>query len=307
MVRLHVDPNTPPLTWEDFCLQKGPYAVALDGYVAGGPRFDAQGPCVNFNHHEGVDRLATRATCGQVHMAILQGLFRCFQQGGHPHLDIWVNDPDQDVCTSVFLLANAHLSEVVMAPMLNRLVAMEDALDATAGAYPFPKALPTLRQLAWVFEPYTRFRILGGVDRRIASEFEGVITDVGARIMMHITGSGNECSLDLNYKIVGREPGWSLVTDEGQQGRTGMFSDGITAFVSFRPRPSGDAYTYTVARISPFIPFPVPDILRALSEREGCGGDCWGGGDTIGGSPRVSGSRLQPQEVVEIVNDTLQR
>lgn len=52
-----------------------PFSIALDGYVNVGPRFDHEGPRVNFNHHEEVDRLATRATCGQVLMAIRQGLF----------------------------------------------------------------------------------------------------------------------------------------------------------------------------------------------------------------------------------------
>ena len=62
-VTLHMRPQDEPLTWEQFCATVGPYAVALDGYVAAGPRFDPAGPRVNFNHHEEVDRLATRSTC----------------------------------------------------------------------------------------------------------------------------------------------------------------------------------------------------------------------------------------------------
>lgn len=42
--------------------------------------------------------------------------------------------------------------------------------------------------------------------------------------------------------------------------------------------------------------------FRALNQAEGCMNDCWGGSDTIGGSPRVSGSCLSPSEVAGIIN-----
>ena len=35
-------------------------------------------------------------------------------------------------------------------------------------------------------------------------------------------------------------------------------------------------------------------------------GNMWGGSDTIGGSPRQTGSRLKPEELQKIINDTLE-
>jgi ribonuclease HII len=55
--------------------------------------------------------------------------------------DVFMNDCDEDVCMSWALIHNHVWSQGVVNPSWNRLVAMEDILDATAGAYPFPKAL----------------------------------------------------------------------------------------------------------------------------------------------------------------------
>lgn len=153
-IALVVDPSTPPMSWHHFCRVTEPYAIALDGFVNEGPKFEQrravvsvtggrfclddfgerpafvnllqkqgqspeeakrcgdrirdggretfetlskqageafvteaeklgvicnlqdEGPRANFNHHEGVSRLETRATCGQVLLAIRMGLQR---------------------------------------------------------------------------------------------------------------------------------------------------------------------------------------------------------------------------------------
>src|SRR5579885_1466163 len=92
-------------SWAQFKEKAPPYSIALDGFVNEGPIVDHQGPRANFNHHEGCSRLATLATCGQVLMAIRQRLFRLFDKP----TTIYVNDCDEDVCTSWFLLKHAHV------------------------------------------------------------------------------------------------------------------------------------------------------------------------------------------------------
>ncbi len=98
MIDLHVDLQT--LTMSQFVEQTQPFSVALDGYVRGGPQYDLKGPRVSFNHHEDVDRLATRSTCAQVLMSLRQGLFGRFRDAQGPQAHVWVNDCDEDVCTS---------------------------------------------------------------------------------------------------------------------------------------------------------------------------------------------------------------
>lgn len=310
-VNLHVEPNTPPMTREEFLQHAGRCSIALDGFVGEGPwyieRGDDAGPLRNFNHHEGVDRSSTRATCGQVLMAIRSGLFQAFRCDGQPHAEVYVNDCDEDVCLSWFLLHNAHISQSPTNPLLNRLVDTVDKMDTTAGAYPLPPDSPVLGEMAWVFNPYRRFRNSGGLAKRDAAEFRGVIEDVENRILRHVVGQGKSIPLDTRYMRLGGGRGWTMVSEIGAQARTGMFGDGITAFLAVRSQDN-TRYDYVLGRQSEYVEFPVPKLLQALNEAEGLtGNDLWGGGTTIGGSPRISGSRLTPEDVAAVIDEVLQQ
>ena len=81
-ISLIMRPQDPPLTWKMFCEKTQPFSIAIDGYVAEGPQDDLQGPRANFNHHEGVHRLATRSTCEQILVSARTGLFSLFDLDG---------------------------------------------------------------------------------------------------------------------------------------------------------------------------------------------------------------------------------
>ena len=305
MIVLNMKPKDPVMSWSEFCEKIGPYSIAIDGYVAAGPRFDANGPRANFNHHEEVDRLATRATCAQGLIAIRQGLFDCFSDdSGRLQATVYANDCDEDVCTSWFLLCNPVLSASTVNPILNRLVSVEELMDATAGAYPIPPNSQILQELAWIFEPYRRFRVSGEIDKREEDAFRGIVTDVGERIMQYIVGRGRSIPLDVSYNVIGGGPGWTMVQETGTNARTGMFANGIRAYVAVRERPN-NRYSYTVGRMSQFIPFDVPRILQILDAAKGNTDEHWGGGNTIGGSSRANGSKFTPQEVQSLINNFL--
>jgi len=228
---------------------------------------------------------------------------------GYTTADIYVNDCDEDVCLSVFILQNPHLALSTMNPLLNRLVFMEDMLDTTAGAYPFPKELETLGQLMWVFSPYHNFRVNGGIDKRSREQFEDIISSVGRRIMDFITGKSESIELDTRYEILNtRRLGncvWQVLKEVGPNARIGVFGDGIKAFLSPRQRPDG-RWSYAIGRMSHFVHFPIPIFFKALNKAEGNkDGDQWGGSDTIGGSPRIRGSRFHPDEVCRIMESIL--
>jgi hypothetical protein len=291
---MHVDPEAVPMSWDQFCKSTPPFSIAVDGYVRDVSLFDASAPRANFDHHslnendstkrgfpgKRIDRLITRATCGQMYIAIRTGLLQCFRDEGGVHAELYTLDGDQDVCTTWHLLKHSEQIEREYNPRLNRLVTLEDHLDCFGGAYPLPIDLPDLQELAWVFEPYTKFRLSGGVDRKNGDEFVSMIQETEHRICLYV------------------------MNEEGAQARTAMVADGIRAFISVRERGDG-RYTYTVARTAPFVRFSVPAILAALNAAEGCTIDCWGGSDTIGGSPHVAGSKLSPQEVKDIVDHVL--
>lgn len=310
-IELHVDPFVGGMSWDKFLESKPTYSAALDGFVNVGPRYDDQKVMVNFNHHEEVDRLATRATCAQVLMAIRQGMFHKFRDFQGPKLNVFVNDCDEDVCTSWFLLHNHHLVTNTMNPLINKLVSMEDALDSTAGAYPFPADLPALQELAWVFEPYRQFRLNGGLDTRSASAFGAIIYDVEHRIKQYVTGNGGLIPLDTRYEIMGGGNGWAMVKEIGAHARTGMFSDGIKAYVSVRERDKehhfhSDRWTYTLGKLSPFIPFNLVELTEVFNKEDLAVTDTdrWGGGNNIMGSPRVNGSALDPDMITQLIKET---
>ena len=89
-----------------------------------------------------------------------------------------------------------------------------------------------------------------------------------------------------------------------------LYRDGITRAVTCRPLEDG-SWQYTIARKSDLVAgFPVGptstpgSILHALAERE----PGWGGGSSIGGSPRNedgSSSRLSPDEVFALIEALL--
>ena len=299
---LHVEPQTTPLSWEQFLKTAPVNSIALDGYVVGPTHFhkNEKGVWANFNHHEGVDRLSTRATCAQTLLAIRQGLIKSFDI--HDTVHLYVNDCDQDVCLSVFLINNFYLAEGVLNPLLNKIVHIEDMMDTCAGSYPFPIDLPALREVSWVFYPYTTFRMHGGVDRKNVNEFRSVIDDVQHRIMKYVVGQTEKIEFDSSYEIIGGGKDWKMVIENGYEARTQMMQDGICAFVSVRQRNDGN-YTYSIGKMSTFIPFDIPKILEHLNKSDTINGeDIWGGSDTIAGSPRVSGSSLTPKMVEDIIN-----
>lgn len=295
--------NRTVLTWQSFCRETPKFSIALDGYVRGGPRY-SNAPRANFNHHEDVDRLATRATCAQVLMAIRQGLFQKFRTQDGPEANVYVNDCDEDVCTAWTLLKHHYLIDNAVNPLVNRLVAMEDALDCTAGAYPFPKDLPALQELAWVFQPYRQFRLSGALDQKNPEAYREIICDVEHRILQHLAGKGERRALDTRYERIGGGTGWDMVREIGAQARTGMFADGIRMFCSVRDRPDG-RYTYVIGKMSPFYPLRLTDLMVRLNTQED-ENEAWGGGDTIMGSPRTMGSHLHPAVVSRIIEECIQ-
>src|SRR5208282_2294928 len=256
-----------------------------------------------------VDRLATRSTCGQVLRAIRQGRFKSFRNEQGPYATVLANDCDADVCTSWYVLKHHAVCEQAMNPLLNRLVMMEDCLDATAGAYPFPADLPVLRELAWVFEPYWQFRLSGQLDKKGTRAFEDVVENVEGRIGRHITGQGQSIPLDTRYERIGGGKGWVMVKEIGAQSRTGMFADGIQAYVSVRELGLG-RWAYVVGRMSNFILFDCQRIFDRCNAAEPAHatvddpiipGDRWGGSDMIGGSPRIAASRIPPSVLEKII------
>lgn len=284
------------VTWKQFCNSTAPHAVALDGYVTDGPRIDFVGRRVNFNHHDGVARWATRATCAQVALALRTGLPDLLGN----NFAIFVNDCDEDVCLAVWLLRNQAAAHAPSA--LNRILGVEDLLDTTGGFSPLDPRAPILGQIAWIFAPYRNSRELGTIADGSAPLFSQIIDDVGRRISQYVAGYGETLSLNATYYALDFKVGdVAFVTTFGPYARLQMSLHGIRAFVSCQRIPNTDRWSYTIAKAA-FHPFDVAATLRELAAIE----PGWGGGDTVGGSPR-DGSTLSPQDVAEVIRNVQQK
>ena len=258
-IELHVRPGV-STDWASFRREAPPYSIALDGYVIGPPAFTEDGPYANFDHHAGVDRLATRSTCMQVFLAIMLGLYDQFSKEGRPHAHVFVNDPDQDTCLAIWLLANPErVSEMSQGRAITTLLVTEDILDCTGGAYPISPERLSIREQAWIFDPYMRARQEGRIGTMDAAAMHALIDAVCERITRSADETHETIELDARYEEVGGGPGWRLIVEHGAHARSALFAAGIRAFVTVRERSDG-AWTYSVARMSPFVAFPLEGL-----------------------------------------------
>ena len=303
-VKLIMLPKEPPMSWEDFIERYSEYSIAIDGFVRGGPKQDLERKLFNMNHHEEVDRASTDATCLQALNKVREGLMRKLLRDEHgPRATVLANDCDEDVCTTWTILHNAWLFEPAGNPKVNKLVEVESKLDKSAGAYPFHQDMPFLRELAWIYYPYTSFRVSGGLDRRDAKEFSQVVFLVEERILRYIADKGETIDLDLGYKMVGGTKELAIITEAGLHARNGMVADGIEAYVMYRQRADG-SYTTTVGKFSSINPLDLEAAYVRLNNAEPDKSRRWGGGDMAGGSDRSKGTEIEPEDVRRILLET---
>ena len=306
MINLIVEPGV-VLSWDEFTQTKPPYSIALDVYVNSVSELDFNGPYLNLDHHSGVRRLITRSTCAQVYLAIVLGLFQLFQKDNQPHANIYVNDCDQDVCLSYWLLKNPDkILNLRVQDNIARLIIGEDFLDATAGSFPIDLTRDVMQQGFWIFEPYTIARTSGELKNYSSSQLVELIMSVYERINLFTEGKAQRIEVDARYEMVGGGEGWILAKEIGAYARAQLYQEGVQALITFRDNQDG-TYTYSIGKISDFIKFPIPELYNVLNQAENLidPSNQWGGSTIIGGSPRRSGSKLKPEKLENIVNDYL--
>ena len=213
VIQLYVEPRK-VYTWKQFCEEKPPYSIALDGFVDDATRRDSKGPYANFDHHSKIDRIVARSTSDQVHMEINLGLFETFRKDGIPNANVFVNDPDEDTCLAYWLLKHHEEVRDHANPKINRLVYCEDRLDATAGAYPFGET-SMRRKMAWIFEPYNEARFKGKLHDLDANGMRTIIEATSARISEHVFNEGGEIGLEGHYDRIGGNNKWAFVRETG--------------------------------------------------------------------------------------------
>jgi hypothetical protein len=238
------------------------------------------------------------------------GLFDSFQKKGKPYAHVYVNDADQDVCLSCWLLNNPEAALAIKwKDPLARFLVFEDLMDASAGAFPFddqfdPNSL--LRRQAWVFEPYTTARSKRTLHAMTGDGLLDLINEIGERISLFSQSKGGSVDIDTTPEIIGGGDGWKMINETSVYARTGVYASGTKAFVGMRRRNDGN-YTYVIGKMSPYVQFPLARIYAALNTADmiDSAENAWGGSDIIGGSPRKTGSSLSPRKLEAIINSII--
>ncbi len=310
MINLIAEPRVVK-TWEQFIKESPPYSIALDGYVSGAPKYQPEGPRLNLNHHEDVDRYSTFCTSMQAYIKLKLGMYEKFKVNAQPHANIYINDPDQDSSLAAFILTNPEISlDIKNQKKIEELLHYEQLMDITGGMFPFDMKSKIMRQMAWIFEPYDSARISGKLYSMNADEMKNLMQDIFSRIKSHLDGKSHEIGLDNSYKILYGKLGdnFVLVRENSSYSRTKMIRDGIKSFALLVKENENKTYKYTLGKISDFIPLSLPKLYDFLNKFENIkqeDTDRWNGSQIIGGSPRIKGSKICPEKLFELIKNQI--
>ncbi|MEZ5333055.1 MAG: lysostaphin resistance A-like protein [Thermoanaerobaculia bacterium] len=291
--------------------------IFLDGAAEGEPFLDVQRDVYNLDHHDGVVRGFTLATCEQAAVLVLRGLDLQAREW-----TVWANDPDLDTVLAIWVL-------------LNHMRLREEGANVRG------RILPLLRLEGCIdVHGLERLELCGfppDYEREVAARLES-LRQREAEVRQ--TGRWGDIDfpdyvLDLLHRIddLVYEP--SEFTDEHRveelaraELSNGRFAvacrsdEGVYEAERALRRLYGqrlgvvllqkDDHTYTVRQVDPFLPSSLARLweqLNLVDPRAGgrSSGNRWGGSEEIGGSPRKSGSGLTPKEIMAVVQQTFRR
>jgi hypothetical protein len=307
-IELIVEPRKTQ-TWEEFVENTPAGSIALDGFVNAPPQVDLKTVHINLDHHKGVVRSATNCSAVQVHKAVKDGLVDYIKRETEGIPKVYVNDPDQDVCLSVFILENSNMFTGNQSnPIFNRLLFLTNELDMSGGICRRNLRNELVEQHHWVFEPYNQARESDSLDEAKASDMYTIIEAVADRTMKLMLGTGGKTKIRTEHKIFYQgDDFWMAHEIDGNGARYQLYSLGMQAFINLVGTLENGNSRYSLGRASPFIDFPVKKLCDEFNQEEGLEGiDVWGGSDLIGGSPRDNGTSLDMEELKEITQAYLQ-
>ena len=293
-----------------------PGSIFLDGVARCEPFMDHEKQIYNLDHHEGCVRAFTLATCEQALVLSLKGLDLRDREW-----NIMANEPDLDTVLAIWILLNhRRLQDRGFAnrQRLLTLVRLEGTIDALglelkefSGLPPdlcqsMQRLIDHLRReelrlkkdALWDEVNYLEYTadLLHQIDRMIFrpsdfSDFQEIKelarADInGKRIVVAVEADMGIYEIEpLLKKIYGERLGW-VILKKG-------------------PR------TYTLRQMDIFMPVTLEQVYDRLNFIDAAvryrnQQNHWGGSVEIGGSPRESGTRLTPMEIVNACRDAVQ-
>jgi len=252
-----------------------PRAIALDGAVRG-PFVDVARGIYSFDHHDGCIRHVTLSTCEQVRDALLVGL----DPAG---FSVFVNDVDADTVLSTWLLQHPQRLRGEGSARLRRMLHRVGRVDALGPGWgrAHPLTFLTTPSPSVVRTRALLDSCLALVERWWRGEKLPPLPPPPPATGLWLQ-QGRVCRAPVRggLRTLYRRAGFGVVAFQAPLGST----------------------AYTVGKQSEFIDFDVPAFLAACNALE----PGWGGGSTIGGSPRHpdgSRSRLSLDAVAAVLAD----
>ncbi len=290
----------------------GERVILLDGAGRFGPMLDNTAKIYNLDHHEGCERLFTLATCEQAMLLVHSGLN--LSEGDWT---IFANEPDLDTVLAIWVLLNyervrtlSPAARDVLLPMLR----LEGAIDANGSDLAEICGLPQVafdqanERLEWLMRRERAYKSRGLWGSTDPAEFTA---DVLREIDALIFSSLDFMEYDRLEEVYGHaEIGGGKVAVVCRDGR------GIYEVEQLLKKRWGDQLGivalekdrrhYTLRRATPLADFLLQTAYDRLNLLDPAvdgrpAGKCWGGSNEIGGSPRPSGTRLSPQELVDVL------
>lgn len=295
----------------------GPGTIFLDGAAQGSPFLEHEKLIYNLDHHEGVIRAFTLSTCEQAMVILMKGL----DLRKHEWRIIG-NDPDLDTVFAIWILLN-HVR--LRGPNLRTrraiipLLRLEGAIDAHGLEFVeftgfqeehlqrVSRTLETLREAelrvkkqgSWQdvdFLEYTAdmLRRIDQIAYR-SGEFSG-FQEIEEVVQMPVYQN--------RIAVVCRSDAGIYETEQQLKKLYGT----RLALILLQKENEH----YTIRQTDLFLPNNLEQIYEMLNIYDPAVSgrfpeNRWGGSTDIGGSPRSTGSRLSPREILETVSEVLQK
>jgi hypothetical protein len=290
--------------------------IFLDGAAQGEPFLDHERQVYNLDHHEGCIRAFTLSTCEQAIVILLKGLDLKNQQW-----TIYANSPDLDTILAIWVLLNhvrINENEAVRKAIIP-ILRMEGTIDSLGlefkdlCGFPLGLYLKTMKDIddlrlneliikkegRWEqidFLEYTAVT-LRRIDQMIyqPGDFE-TFKGVEELASVKITDNriGIVCRADIGIYEV-------------EQYLAKLYGNRLGLVVLQR-----EPHTYSLRKIDLFLPGDLNKVYERLNFLDPAVNERrldnrWGGSADIGGSPRITGTKLTPLEIANACKKAFQK
>lgn len=271
------------------------YSIAIDGAVAG-PQIDTENHRFSFDHHAGCLRFCTQSSCQQAQTAILLGL-------DSEKYTLYLNDCDIDVAASVWLLQNPdRVKETLVTKLINAI----GIADSHAGAINLNGMSKTVEWVSSVELDFKKDK--GSYDSICSGNLRHILDATLRRIDQYVNG---EAAIEISkqekheeYKILYNQNGFVVVESDNSHIYSTLYSAGFDRIVLVR-HLENSSLAVSLAKRSDFVDnFNLIKMYEELNKIE----PNWGGGSSIGGSPRNpdgTRSKLPLEKIIEVINSVV--